>query len=118
MISTLNDACVQKKAASDRKDFMKLAGCLASHKVWVCVVQIIVVHYINSVCCVSLCALKRRNCSYKKEMCKYTPFVNPPKKKPKKKTKPTTQIMNRFSRDVTSVHSDNKDICWSEVILS
>lgn len=118
MISTLNDACVQKKAASDRKDFMKLAGCLASHKVWVCVVQIIVVHYINSVCCVSLCALKRRNCSYKKEMCKYTPFVNPPQKKTKKKTKPTTQIMNRFSRDVTSVHSDNKDICWSEVILS
>lgn len=65
---------------------MKLAGCLASHKVWVCVVQIIVVHYMNSVCCVSLCALKIRNCSYKKEMCKYTPFVNPPpKKNPKKK---------------------------------
>lgn len=33
---------VFNKAGSDRKDFMKLAGCLASHKVWVCVGQITV----------------------------------------------------------------------------
>lgn len=47
MISAQNDACVQHKAASDRKDFMKLAGCLAGHKVWVCVGQITVC--VNSV---------------------------------------------------------------------
>ncbi len=42
VISAKNDACVQHKAASDRKDFMKLAGCLVSHKVWVGVGQITV----------------------------------------------------------------------------
>lgn len=34
MISAQNDACVQLKAGSDRKDLMKLARCLVSHKVW------------------------------------------------------------------------------------
>lgn len=42
VISAQNDACVQHKAGSDRKDFMKLAGCLVSHKVWVGVGQITV----------------------------------------------------------------------------
>lgn len=52
LISAQNDACVQHKAASDRKDFMTLAGCLASHKVWVGVGQITVC--VNSVLCANL----------------------------------------------------------------
>lgn len=54
VISAQNDACAQHKAGSDRKDFMKLAGCLASHKVWVGVGQITVL--VDSVLCV-VCTL-------------------------------------------------------------
>lgn len=50
MISTPSDACVEHKAGSDRKDFMKLAGCLAGHKVWVCLGQICVVWIFASSC--------------------------------------------------------------------
>lgn len=50
VISTLSDACVEHKAGSDRKDFMKLTGCLAGHKVWVCLGQICVVWVLASLC--------------------------------------------------------------------
>ncbi len=53
VISAQNDACVQHKAASDRKDFMKLAGCLASHKVCVGVCG-----SVNCMCVLYTCSLK------------------------------------------------------------